>query len=133
MSLGLTETSPHNIIFAMKGIFKHSRLSELWYMMCEELFTQLKCSIQNDNFYVLLHIKEGTSRFICTYVGISYPCLARPGGGCEVLFSPGLSVDIDLKFIQDTNRVVLNSQIGQRSRSRGRYIAFLKVQSYHKN
>ena len=59
-----------------------------------------------------------------------------PGGGCEVLFSPGLSVylsvclcvclcvcpanilvfyfsairrDIDLKFIQDTYRVVLNS------------------------
>ena len=58
-----------------------------------------------------------------------------PGGGCEVLFSPGLSVcvsvcptnilvfylsavrrDIDLKFIHDTYRVVLNSQ--------GRYIAF---------
>ena len=55
-----------------------------------------------------------------------------PGGGCEVLFSPGLSVclsvcvsvcpanilvfycsairrDIDLKFIQDTYIVVLNS------------------------
>ena len=57
-----------------------------------------------------------------------------PGGGCEVLFSPGLSVcvcvcvcvsvcpanilvfyfsairrDIDLKFIQDTYMVVLNS------------------------
>ena len=55
-----------------------------------------------------------------------------PGGGCEVLFSPGLSVcvcvcvcvcpanilvfyfsairrDIDLKFIQDTYRVVLNA------------------------
>ena len=52
-----------------------------------------------------------------------------PGGGCEVLFSPCLSVclcvypanilvfyfsaigrNIDLKFIQDTYRVVLNSQ-----------------------
>ena len=55
-----------------------------------------------------------------------------PGGGCEVLFSPGLSVclcvcvsvcpanilvfyfsairrDIDLKFMQDTYMVVLNS------------------------
>ena len=51
-----------------------------------------------------------------------------PGGGCEVLFSPGLSVcvsvcpanilifyfsatrrDIDLKLIQDTYRVVLDS------------------------
>ena len=63
-------------------------------------------------------------------------CYLAPGGGCEVLFSPGLSVcvcvcvclcvcvcpanmlvfyfsairrDIDLKFIQDTYRVVLNS------------------------
>ena len=33
--------------------------------------------------------------------------------------------DIDLKYIQDTYRVVLNSlQILQRSRSQGRYIAF---------
>ena len=83
-----------------------------------------------------------------------------PGGGCEVLFSPGLSVclsvclcvcvsvcvsvcpanilvfyfsairrDIDLKFIQDTYRVVLNSLkkltfIVQWSKSLGRYIAF---------
>ena len=55
-------------------------------------------------------------------VGISY---LTPGGGCDVLFSPCLFVcvsgqyfgiylsairrDIDLKFIQDTNRVVPNS------------------------
>ena len=54
-----------------------------------------------------------------------YIYLAR-GGGCEVLFSPGLSVcvcpanilvfyfsairrDIDLKVIQDTYRIVLDS------------------------
>ena len=60
------------------------------------------------------------------------PCYLAPGGGCEVLFSPGLSVcvsvcvsvcpanilvfyfsairrDIDLTFIQDTYMVVLNS------------------------
>ena len=80
-----------------------------------------------------------------------------PGGGCEVLFSPDLSVclcvclcvylsvcpanilvfyfsairrDTDLKFIQDTDMIVLNSPIqiltfiGQRSRSQGRYITF---------
>ena len=83
-------------------------------------------------------------------------CYLAPGGGCEVLFSPGLSVcvcvclcvcvsvcpadilvfyfsairrDIDLKFIHDTDRVVLNSLkkltfISQRSMSQGRYIAF---------
>ena len=77
-----------------------------------------------------------------------------PGGGCEVLFSHCLSVcvsvclsvcvcvcpanilvfyfsairrDIDLKFIQDTYRVVLSSQKNidlHRSKSQGRYIAF---------
>ena len=41
--------------------------------------------------------------------------------------------DIDLKFIQDTYRVVINSLkkkltfIGQMSRSQGRYFCFLKV------
>ena len=84
-----------------------------------------------------------------------------PGGGCEVLFSPGLSVclsvcvcicvsdilvfyfsaigrDIDLKFIQDTCRVVPNSlKIFDLHRSKvkvtGTVHCFLKVQSYHKN
>ena len=74
-------------------------------------------------------------------------CYLAPGGGCDVLFSPCLCLyvcvsgqyfgilfpaigrDIDLKFIQDTYRAVLNSQtkltfIGQRSRLDGRYIAF---------
>ena len=67
----------------------------------------------------------------CT-TGIMLHCYLAPGGGCEVLFSPGLCVclsvcvsvcpanilvfyfsairrDIDLKFIQDTYMVVLNS------------------------
>ena len=78
-----------------------------------------------------------------------------PGGGCEVLFSPGLSVcvcvcvcvsgqyfgirrDIDLKFMQDMYRVVLNTQKNiDRHRSKvkvtGTVHCFLKVQSYHKN
>ena len=56
-----------------------------------------------------------------TFIWYNY---LAPGGGCEVWFSPGLSVcpanilvfyfsairrDIDLKFIHDTYRVVLNS------------------------
>ena len=94
-----------------------------------------------------------------------------PLGGCEVLFSPGLSVcvsvclsvylsvcrcvclcpaeslvfyfsgiriDIDLKFIQDTYRVVLNSlkKIDihwSKVKVTGTVHCFLKVQSYHKN
>ena len=44
---------------------------------------------------------------------------------CDVYFST-ISRYIDLKFIRDTYRVVINSlkNIGQRSRSQGRYIAF---------
>ena len=86
-----------------------------------------------------------------------------PEGGCEVLFSPGLSVcvsvcvcisvcpanilifyfsatrrDIDLKLIQDTYMVVLDSlnKIGlHRSKVKVTETVhcFLKVQSYHKN
>ena len=81
--------------------------------------------------------------------------LPRPGGVCEVLFSPCLSLslcvcpanififyfsairrDIDLKFIQDTNRVVLNSLTNidlhmSKVKVTGTVHCFLKVQSYH--
>ena len=102
-------------------------------------------------------------------------CYLAPGGGCEVLFSPGLSVclcvcvcvcvcvfvcvsvclcvcpanilvfyfsairrDIDLKFMQDIYRVVLNTQKNidlHRSKVKvtGTVHCFLKVQSHHKN
>ena len=81
--------------------------------------------------------------------------------GCEVLFSPCLSVclsvcvcvcpanilvfyfsairrDIDLKFIQDTYSVVLNSLNHidlhmLKVKVTGTVHCFLKVQSYHKN
>ena len=83
-----------------------------------------------------------------------------PGGGCEVLFSPCLSVcvcvcvcmsgqylvfyfsvirrDIDLKFIQGAYRVVLNSRKNMdlhrvKVKVTGTVHWFLKVQSYHKN
>ena len=79
-----------------------------------------------------------------------------PVGGCEVLFSPGMSVcvyvrlcvcpadilvfyfsvirrDIDLKFIQDTYRVVLNSLHMSKVKVTGTVHCFLKVQSYAKN
>ena len=100
------------------------------------------------------------------------PYYLAPGGGFEVLFSPGLSVclsvclcvclsvclsvcvsvcpanilvfyfsairtDIDLKFIQDTYKVVRNS-LKQKDLHRsmvkvtGMVHCFLKVQSYHK-
>ena len=44
----------------------------------------------------------------------------------SVFYVSAVSTDIDLKFIQDTCRVVIISAsfIGQRSRSQGRYIAF---------
>ena len=94
-------------------------------------------------------------------------CYLAPGGGCEVLFSPGLSVCvcvcvcvsvclcvcpanilvfyfsairrvIDLKFMQDIYRVVLNTQKNidlhmSKVKVTGTVHCFLKVQSYHKN
>ena len=91
----------------------------------------------------------------CTYIYLA------PGGGCQVLFSPCLSVclcvclcvcpanilvfyfsairrDIDLKFTQDTYCVVLNTHQNidlHRSKVKvtGTVHCFLKVQSYHKN
>ena len=102
--------------------------------------------------YLIIHNGFGQS------VPINY---LAPGGGCEVLFSPGLSVclsvcvcvcppnilvfylsaisrDIDLKFIQDNYRVVLNSMKKidlHRSKVKvtGTVHCFLKEQSYHKN
>ena len=43
-----------------------------------------------------------------------------------VFYCSAIRRDIDLKFIQDTYMVVLNSLtfIGQRSRSQGRYLTF---------
>ena len=108
---------------------------------------------------MLLHIIYSTSDYLA------------PGGGCEVLFSPCLSVSvcvcvcvcvcvsvclcvcpanilvfyfsairraIDLKCIQDTYRVVLNSQKNidlhwSQVKVRGTVHCFLKVQSYHRN
>ena len=87
------------------------------------------------------------------------PCYLAPGGGCEVLFSPCLSVcvcvcvsgqyfgilflrllerDIDLKFIQGAYRVVLNLLKNidlhrVKVKVTGTVHWFLKVQSYHKN
>ena len=100
---------------------------------------------------LLHHIQHVTAVDIYYYLA--------PGGGCEVLFSPCLSVclcvcvcpanilvfylsairrDIDLKFIQDTYRVVLNSQKnidfhGSKVKVTGTVHWFLKVQLYHKN
>ena len=101
------------------------------------------------------------------FIKINFCNYLAPGGGCEVLFSPGLSVclcvcvsvcvcvcvcpanilvfyfsairrDIDLKFMQDIYRVVLNTQKNidpHRSKVKvtGTVHCFLKVQSYHKN
>ena len=51
-------------------------------------------------------------------------CLCVCPGNILVFYFSAIRRDIDLKFTQDTYRVVLNSLIGQRSRSQGRYIAF---------
>ena len=56
-------------------------------------------------------------------------CVSVCPANILVFYLSAIIRDIDLKFIQDTYRVVLNSLkkltfIGQRSRSQGRYIDF---------
>ena len=53
-----------------------------------------------------------------------------------VFYFSAISRDIDLKFIQDTNRIAINSlkkNVFHRSKVTGTVHCFLKVQSYHKN
>ena len=52
-----------------------------------------------------------------------------------VFYFSAIRRDIDLKFIQDTYRVVLNSlqKNGSKVKVTGAVHCFLKVQSYHKN
>ena len=120
------------------------------------------------HFYKWYRDRFESRYFIIIGVSSTVPLLhtgiftSPPGGGCEVLFSPCLSVCvcnvclsvcpanilvfyfsairryIDLKFIQDTYRVVLNSQKNidlHRSKAKvtGTGHCFLKVQPYHKN
>ena len=71
---------------------------------------------------------EGVARYCFHSVCLSV-CVCVCPADILVFYFSAISRDIDLKFIQDTYRVVLNSLkkmtfIGQRSRSQGRYIAF---------
>ena len=63
---------------------------------------------------------------LCVYVCV---CVSVCPANILVFYFSAIRRDIDLKFIQDTYMTF----IGQRSRSQGRYLCFLKVQSYHKN
>ena len=60
-----------------------------------------------------------------------------PANICLVFYFPAIRRDIDLKCIQDTNRVVLNSLKKDLHRSKVKVTEtvhwFLKVQSYHTN
>ena len=63
-------------------------------------------------------------------------CICVSGQYFSMFFLSAIRRDIDLKFIQDTNRVVLNSlQIHWPSKVKVTWTVhcFLKVQSYHKN
>ena len=65
---------------------------------------------------------------MCVSVCLSV-CVSVCPADILVFYFSAIRRDIDLKFIQDTYRVVLNSLkkmtfIGQRSRSQGRYIVF---------
>ena len=67
------------------------------------------------------------TRSVCLCVCVCV-CLCVCPANILVFYFSAIRRDIDLKFIQDTDRVVLNSLkktfIGQMSRSQGRYITF---------
>ena len=77
------------------------------------------------------------TRSVCLSVCVSV-CLCVCPANILVFYFSAIRRDIDLKFIQDTYRVVLNSlKIIDLHRSKvkvtGTVHCFLKVQSYHKN
>ena len=84
---------------------------------------------------------EGVARYcfhpVCLSVCLSV-CVSVCPANILVFYFSAIRRDIDLKFIQDTYRVVLNSlKIIDLHRSKvkvtGTVHCFLKVQSYHKN
>ena len=88
-------------------------------------------------FCIITSPPEGAARYcfhpVCLCVCLSV-CLAN----ILVFYLPAIRRDVDLKFIQDTYRVVLKSlkKIDlHRSKVKvtGMVHCFLKVQSYHKN
>ena len=86
---------------------------------------------------LLMHVitshPEGVARYclhpVCLSVCLSV-CVSVCPANIFVFYFSAIRRDIDLKFIQNTYRVVLNSLkqkltfIDQMSRSQGRYIAF---------
>ena len=78
---------------------------------------------------------EGVARYcfspglsVCLSVCVSV-CLSVCPANILVFYFSAIRRDIDLKVIQDTYRVVLNSKV----KVTGTVHCFLKVQSYHKN
>ena len=60
-------------------------------------------------------------------------CLSVCPANILVFYFSAIRRDIDLKFIQDTYRFVLNSLKNIDKKVTGMVHCFLKVQSYHKN
>ena len=76
------------------------------------------------------------TRSVCLCVCVSV-CLSVCPADILVFYVSAIGRDIDLKFIQDTYRVILNSLhkmtfISQISRSQGRYIAFWRYSNITK-
>ena len=90
------------------------------------------------HYYLLLLPRppEGVARYcflpVCLYMSVCVcVCLSVCPANILVFYFSDIRRDIDLKFIQETYRVVLNS-LGKMT-FKGTVHCFLKVQSYHKN
>ena len=121
-----------NIFFLYNTLFIYPGLSNVLHILRTLLMIFTKyIDIHYDN-----NIEYTNKTCVYNQNLFNTVCYLAPGGGCEVLFSPGLSVclcvclsvcvcvcpanilvfyfsairrDIDLKFMQDIYRVVLNS------------------------
>ena len=123
--------------------------SRLVNLMCGSRWTQLRVvsvieptTSQTEYVWLLPRPRRGLrgivfTRSVCLSVCVSV-CLCVCPANILVFYFSAIRRDIDLKFMQDIYRVVLNTQKNidlHRSKVKvtGTVHCFLKVQSYHKN
>ena len=80
--------------------------------------------------YLVTSPPEGVARY-CLHPVCPSVCVSVYPANILVFYFSAIRRDIDLKFIQNTYRVVLNSL--SKVKITGTVHCFLKVQSYHKN
>ena len=108
----------------------------------DPLTTQAHTYILHSTLLLITSPPEGVARYcfhpVCLSVCLSVCLCVCVSGRYLVFYFSAIRRDIDLKFIQDTYIVVLNSMKNidlhmSKVKVTGTVHCFLKVQSYHKN